>query len=77
MNDDAMLTLAFWVVAIVLFVVIYLIPIALLVTGLVLWRKKPHTKTLGVTLTVLGGALCLAVAIGRISEAITLFALSG
>jgi hypothetical protein len=71
MDDDSLLTLVFWVVAIVGFVVFYLIPIAILVIGIVLWRKVPESKT-GLVLSVIGAVLCSSVVIWRISEFIAL-----
>jgi uncharacterized membrane protein len=68
MSDDPLLTLLFWLVAIVMFIGVYLVPVALTATGALLLKKRPQKRTLGLILLVVGALLCLGVILWRIFD---------
>jgi len=58
------------VIAAIAFIVVYLIPIAGVVTGCILLKKKPEKKLLGLTVLLISIAVCLAVAVWKINDII-------
>jgi hypothetical protein len=68
MNDDPLLTLLFWLTAIVGIVVIYLVPIATVITGCLLLRSRSDKRTLGLFVLAVGILLCAGVILWRVFD---------
>ncbi|MCL2110156.1 hypothetical protein FWH30_01045 [Microgenomates group bacterium] len=68
MNNDPILTLGFYAITIFLFVIVYLLPVTTIITGIVLLRKKPKNKSLGLAVTIIGVVLLLGVLIWKVAN---------
>jgi hypothetical protein len=67
MSNDPLLTVLFYMAFIITFVVVYLVPVAGVVTGSILLRKRPERKVLGLSVLSVSIVLCLVVAICKLS----------
>jgi hypothetical protein len=67
-SDDALLTVVFWLVAVVLFVVVYLVPVAITVTGALLLRSKQGNRTVGSVMLIGGAVLCVGVVFWKVFD---------
>jgi hypothetical protein len=65
MNNDPILTGGMIAVAGFLFLVVYIAPVAAVVTGIVLLKKSPKTKIPGLVLLLIGLALFAAVVVWK------------
>ncbi len=68
MNDDSLLTLFMAIAFVIVFVLVYIVPVAGVVTGSILLMKKPEKKALGLTILLLSIAVCIVVAIWKIND---------
>ncbi|MDR2105809.1 MAG: hypothetical protein LBP24_00160 [Coriobacteriales bacterium] len=68
MNDDALLTLLFWLSAIVLVIIIYLVPATLVVIGALLLKNRTENRVPGVIMLTTGVVLCFGVLLWKILD---------
>ncbi len=68
MNEDSLLTMLMAFAFIISFFVYYIMPVAGVVVGVVLLKKKPEKKALGITILLISIAVCAAVAVWKITD---------
>lgn len=68
--NDSLLTALMIIVTIIMFAVVYLLPIAGIISGSILLKRKPKKKTLGLTILLVSAFLCLVVYVWKILDII-------
>lgn len=70
MNEDFLLTSVMIIVSVIMFVVIYLVPIAGVITGSVLLKKKPEKKAPGLAILLISITVCVVILVWKIIDVV-------
>jgi ABC-type transport system involved in multi-copper enzyme maturation permease subunit len=68
MNDDLLLTVLFWLAALVGFAAIYLVPVATVAIGCLLLKGRPNKRAPGLVVLAIGALLCAGVILWRVLD---------
>lgn len=68
MNNDPLIFVTLIMMIIFGIVIYYVIPVAGVITGAVLLKKKPNKKALGLSILIISSMACVAVAVWKIIE---------
>ena len=63
--EDTLLTIHMIAVTAIMFVIVYLVPVAGVITGSVLLKKRPQQKGIGLTVLLISVLLCVCVAVWK------------
>ena len=66
MSEDTLLTILMFVFTAILFIAVYIVPVAGVVAGCIIWKKRPQQKVLGVSVFTISILFCLGMAAWRI-----------
>ena len=70
MNDDPILTALMALSAVLMFAVIYILPVVGVIIGAILLKKQPEHRATGIVVLSVSIAACLAVAVWKVLEAV-------
>jgi drug/metabolite transporter (DMT)-like permease len=70
MNEDILLTMLMYAMIAIMFVIIYLLPIAGIIVGVVLLKKKPKNNPVALLITIVSSVIFTGIIVWKVFDII-------